>query len=61
VFFNNVGVSPCASIIIEDENSHHVKWQHMVKLKNICFEHGTFVVSPKHDTKTLMVKNILFP
>jgi len=47
--------------MIEDENCHHVKWQHMVSLENICFEHGTFVVSLKHDTKTLMVESILFP
>jgi len=30
--------------MIEDA-CHHVKWQHMFSLENICFEHGTFVVN----------------
>ncbi len=60
VLSSTVGASQCASIKVENDNSHHVKRQRMASLEKIRFEHGTSVASPKPQEKTLLAVSILF-
>jgi hypothetical protein len=56
VLSSTVGASQCASIKVENDNSHHVKRQRMASLEKIRFEHGTSVASPKPQDKTLLAR-----
>ncbi|KAH8966115.1 hypothetical protein BDL97_03G007500 [Sphagnum fallax] len=56
VLSSTVAASQCASIKVENDNSHHVKRQRMASLEKIRFEHGTSVASPKPQEKTLLAR-----